>query len=64
MHYKLNMFIYDLMGWFTCLQFVQEILRHRGDAILREYELTGALQDKTRRQMINLLVAHMQEHYG
>ncbi|XP_030849780.1 uncharacterized protein LOC115927716 [Strongylocentrotus purpuratus] len=45
-------------------EFVQEILRHRGDAILREYELTGALQDKTRRQMINLLVAHMQEHYG
>ena len=57
-------FIYDFMWWFIFLQFVHEILRQRGDAILQEYDLTGALQDKTRRQMINLLVAHMQEQYG
>ncbi len=33
--------------------------KSRGEAVLQEYQETETLADATRRQMINILVAHM-----
>ncbi len=39
-------------------------LKSGGEAVLQEYQETETLTDATRRQMINILVAHMIDTHG
>ncbi|RXN32932.1 hypothetical protein ROHU_004430 [Labeo rohita] len=47
-------------------QLVEDVLKIKsgGEAVLQEYQATETLTDATRRQMINILVAHMIENHG
>ncbi len=45
---------------------VEDVLKFKsgGEAVLQEYQETETLTDVTRRQMINILVAHMIDTHG
>ncbi len=45
---------------------VEDVLKFKsgGEAVLQEYQETETLTDATRRQMINILVAHMIDTHG
>ncbi|KAF4099835.1 hypothetical protein G5714_019961 [Onychostoma macrolepis] len=45
---------------------VKDVLKFKsgGEAVLQEYQETETLTDATRRQMINILVAHMIDTHG
>ncbi len=45
---------------------VEDVLKFKsgGEVVLQEYQETETLTDATRRQMINILVAHMIDTHG
>ncbi|XP_053098319.1 uncharacterized protein LOC128317065 [Pangasianodon hypophthalmus] len=47
-------------------QLIEDVLKSKsgGEAVIQEYQATETLTDATRRQMINILVAHMIETHG
>ncbi|KAJ8391952.1 hypothetical protein AAFF_G00084230 [Aldrovandia affinis] len=47
-------------------QLIEDVLRGKsgGEEVLEQYQTTGALTDNTRRQMVNILVAHMVDNHG
>lgn len=47
-------------------QLVKKVLMEKpgGAAVLKEYEDTGSICDSSRRQMVNILAAHMTETEG
>lgn len=51
---------------FCQFQLIKKVLLEKpgGVAILKEYENTGGICDSSRRQMVNMLAAHMTETEG
>ncbi|XP_028252236.1 uncharacterized protein LOC114453878 isoform X2 [Parambassis ranga] len=47
-------------------QLIEDVLRSKsgGEEVLQEYQTTETLTDATRRQMVNILVAHMIDNHG
>ncbi|KAB5539615.1 hypothetical protein PHYPO_G00091090 [Pangasianodon hypophthalmus] len=47
-------------------QLIEDVLKSKsgGEAVIQEYQATETLTDATRRQMINILVAHLIETHG
>ncbi len=51
---------------YVSFQLIKRILLEKpgGVTILKEYEETGSIYDSSRRQMVNMLAAHMTETEG
>ncbi|KAL4009010.1 hypothetical protein ACER0C_002862 [Sarotherodon galilaeus] len=47
-------------------QLIETVLRSKsgGDEVIQEYQATNTMKDATRRQMVNILVAHMIDSHG
>lgn len=69
---KFNTACFYILCMFVCLffsfcyQLVEAVLRSKsgGEEVLQEYQATETLTDATRRQMVNILVAHMIDSHG
>ncbi len=58
--------VYMCVNVCVSFQLIKSILLEKpgGVAILKEYEETGSVCDSSRRQMVNMLAAHMTETEG